>query len=259
MMHGWYIRTLLIVVVCAIVAGAGWWWHERSAPATSATTYKTSQEQQNVYVRFDMEAYDDLEANYWQSATDSQLAPLFFSSRLKRRLAHRARAACDFDAQCGRRNARYSFHWACHFEPRTARTPDLECCSLQSFAPIARDNLLSSQAQTQLANTVNNVNPNNNLYNDLGLQSGASSTAVAQAVAQKTAELSATTSAAGLARTGAGPASGCDTRESDRKNYLRSNWRAGHGLHACDKFAHALYRHQLCGTVDDRGIHRRDR
>lgn len=195
MMHGWYVRILLILVACAIVAGGGWWWHEYQTPPASATTYKTPQEAQNAYVRFDMEAYDDLQANYWQTAGDAQLAPLFQLS-----VAKAASTSSEPLATSTRAAVAQMLGQAfTGLSTTTSEQLALQTLNvvLYNLAPIGRDNLLSSQAQTQLANTVNNVNPNNNLYNDLGLQNGASSSAVVQAIAQKTAELSATTSAAG--------------------------------------------------------------
>src|SRR5665213_3069812 len=69
--------------------------------------------------------------------------------------------------------------------------------ALYNLSPVGRDQLLSSQAQTSLQNTVNNVNPAENLYADLGLPNGATSAQVEQAYVQKSAALAATTSAAG--------------------------------------------------------------
>jgi Peptidase family S41 len=195
MLHGWYMRTLLIIVLCALVAGGGWWWHEHSTPIASATTYKTPQEVQNVYVRFDMEAYDDLEANYWQVAGDSQLAPLFQLSLEKAAsTSSEPLATSTRDAVAQMLDQAFTGLSTTSADQLALQTVNVV---LYNLAPIGRDNLLSSEAQTQLQNTVNNVNPNNNLYNDLGLPSGASSTAVSQAIAQKTATLAATTSTAG--------------------------------------------------------------
>ena len=60
------IATVLILV------GAGYFLL-RAAPAAK---YKTEAEK-NVYVRFDMEAYDLISQNYWKEATSSDIAQLF--------------------------------------------------------------------------------------------------------------------------------------------------------------------------------------
>jgi C-terminal processing protease CtpA/Prc len=142
-----------------------------------------------------MEAYDDIGANYWQQAGDPQLSQLFrlslekAASTSSEPLATTTRAAVAqmlFGAFNGQSTTTQ--------EQLAVQTLEI---ALYNLAPTGRDNLLSNQAQIELQNTVNNVNPNNNLYDDLDLPQGASQDAVSQAVAQKTAALSATTSSAG--------------------------------------------------------------
>ena len=52
---------------------------------------------------------------------------------------------------------------------------------LASLAPVGRSGLYTEKQETQLKNTVSNINPEKDLYKDLGLQKGASEAAVQQA------------------------------------------------------------------------------
>lgn len=190
-------RLVLIAFIFLLALGGGgvYWWHGQSVAAVAAASAaKTPQEADNVYVRFDMEAYDDIAANYWQQVNDAQLAQLFQLSLEKAAsTSSEPLATSTRDAVVQMLAQAFSGLSTTSQDQLALQTLNV---ALYNLTPTGRDNLLSSEAQTQLQNTVNNVNPSNNLYSDIGLQRGASSTAVAQAVAQKTAELSATTSAA---------------------------------------------------------------
>jgi len=190
-------RGLLVFVIIIIAAGiAGlYWWHQEDGTSTAASTqFKTSQEADNVYVRFDMEAYDDIEGNYWQQVNDTDLAQLFQLSLEKAAgTSSEPLATSTRDGVAQMLSGAFSALSTTSQESLALQTLTV---ALYNLAPAGRSNLLSAEAQTQLANTVDNVQPNNNLYSDLGLQSGASSTAVAQAVAQRSATLAASTSPA---------------------------------------------------------------
>src|SRR5665213_1599451 len=72
--HRMLFATVLALVLVALAAGA-WYWFGRKAPV--AVVYKTPQEMSNIYVRFEMEAYDQIVQNYWQQVTDADMSQLF--------------------------------------------------------------------------------------------------------------------------------------------------------------------------------------
>ncbi|MDR3571818.1 MAG: S41 family peptidase [Candidatus Pacebacteria bacterium] len=200
-----YRSIAAFAAIIFVAAGSGfYWWHGKSAAAASvatATEYKTSQEASNVYVRFDMEAYDDIEGQYWQQVQDADMAKLFLASVQKAGQNLNAPAASNATLASSTREGVAQMLSAAFAGSSTTTQEQLALGTLQvalyNLAPTGRNNLLSSQAKQQLENTVNNVNPNNNLYDDLGIPQGSSEAAVAQAAAEKSAQLAATTSAQG--------------------------------------------------------------
>lgn len=65
----------------------------------------------------------------------------------------------------------------------------LAAAVLANLSPNARSGLFTQKQETQLKNTVQNINPEKDLYKDLGLAKGASSEAVQQAYQTKAEEL----------------------------------------------------------------------
>ena len=188
-----------IFLVIVVLSGAGvYWWQGRNATEVAAASqFKTPQEQSNVYVRFDMEAYDAIASQYWQEASDAQLAQLFQLSVSK------AAGVATEPLATSTRTAVAQMLGSAFSGLSTTSEEQLALQTLQvalfNLAPTGRDQLLSSQAQTDLQNIVNNVNPSENLYSDLGLPSGASQTEVEQAYAKQSATLAATTTSTGKA------------------------------------------------------------
>ena len=68
------ITILALVLAAALVGGYYWYTTHHTAPSSKAVTYKTPEEESNVYVRFDMEGYDSIVANYWQTPTDADMS-----------------------------------------------------------------------------------------------------------------------------------------------------------------------------------------
>ena len=189
------------VIVCALgVLGILAWfgWHSYKKDATVVTQYQTSEEASNVYVRFDMEAYDTILSNFWKQATDVDMASLFQLSLEKavgttsEPLATSTRAGTA--AMLG-----VAFDKAGSVAAEKALALQTLQVVLYNLPPVGRDELLTSVQQTQLKDTVDNINPNNNLYQDLGVPSGASTQQVDQAYTQKEATLTGTTSPQGQA------------------------------------------------------------
>jgi len=194
-MRGYFSIVVFVVVVLLAVVGAYWWHGKNTAGVAAAAQFKTPQEQSNVYVRFDMEAFDDIEAQYWQKASESDLAQLFQLS-LEKAVGTSTEALATTTREAAAQMLASAFLSLSTTSQEQLALQTVQI-ALYNLSPVGRDQLLSSQAQTSLQNTVNNVNPAENLYADLGLPNGATSAQVEQAYVQKSAALAATTSAAG--------------------------------------------------------------
>lgn len=180
----------LLLVVAA--AGGGYYYWSHRAHADSAQ-YKTPEEAQDVYVRFDMEAYDQIETNYWQQANDSQFAQLFQAALQK------AAASSSYTlATTTRAGVAAMLEAAMSAATSTDAKKNLVLntliVALYNLAPNGRSGLLSQQQEVALRQEVSNVNPNKNLYQDLGAQDGASQAQVEQAYQEKVKALEASTS-----------------------------------------------------------------
>ncbi|MDE2079463.1 MAG: hypothetical protein KGI73_03690 [Patescibacteria group bacterium] len=192
----WRLAVLLGLVACV---AAGYWYYLRAH--TTLPTYQTSAEAADVYVRFDMEAYDAIVKNYWVKPGDyaqfniPELPDLF-------RLAVNKATGGTATLATSTRDATAAM-LATAFKNATStdaeRTDALQTLSivLYNLAPAGRDQLLSKAEETALRQDVANVNPASDLYGNLGLQKGASNAAIQTAYQQKAAALAhATTSAA---------------------------------------------------------------
>ena len=189
----------IVLAVVAITAGA-YFYHVHTATnsqAAAAAQFQTPEEQDNVYVRFDMEAYDDIKSTYWQTLSDDQIAQLFQLS-----LAKAAATSTEDIATSTREGVAQMLSLAFQNESTTTQQQlalGTVQVALYNLLPNGRSNLLSSQAETQLVNTVNNVNPSANLYSDLGVTASATPSEIATAAQKKLATLSGTTTDAGKA------------------------------------------------------------
>lgn len=168
----------------------------------SAPKYKTPAES-DPFVRFDMEAYDLISANYWIppggfSQFKAPELPNLFQLALQKvaggdpALATSTRAATAVMLGDAFKNATSTD------AKRSLAVTTLQVV-LYNLTPAGRDELLSQQEETALRQNEANVNPANDLYGDLGLSKGASAAAINAAYATKSAALSATTSEAGKA------------------------------------------------------------
>ncbi len=177
-----------LALVLAALGGA-YWAHSRAAEHS----YKTSDEASSVYVRFDMEAYDSIQKNYWNTLSDADLSDLFRLSLEK------AEGVSSVELSTSTRSATAAmlgraFSQATSTEARRQLALNTLIVALYNLAPLGRDALFSSAQTTQLRQEVANVNPSNDLYATLGLSKGASIADVGRAARTKEALLEASNS-----------------------------------------------------------------
>jgi len=184
-------KKIALLVIVILIAGGFCFWYFHRAPTAQ---YKTEAEK-DVFVRFEMEAYDDISQNYWKLATSSDFAQLFQLSLQKAENSNVPPILTSEDRTGVADMFLSAFKIATSSEAEKQMALNTLNVALYNLVPQGRDELLSSAQETQLRQTVVNINPSKDLYQNLGLQKGASAQAVDQAYREKSAELSASTSA----------------------------------------------------------------
>jgi hypothetical protein len=196
--------TVLLLVLISIMAGGYYWYSTDHAAAPSVkVTYKTPQEAASVYVRFDMEAYDSIVTNYWQTPSDADMAQLFQQSVQKAASLEGFPSASTTLATTTRAGTAAMlgdlFSSATTSVAKSVLAAGIVQVAAYNLPPAGRDELLSQTQQTALSQEVQNVNPNQDLYADLGASSGASIAQVNAAYQATAKSLAASTSPAAAA------------------------------------------------------------
>ena len=180
---GGLVPIVLIVGVCFVL-------HQK--PAVSAQ-YKTPQEQ-NVFVRFDMEAYDLILQNYWKTTSEADLTNLFQLSLQKAENMTAMPVLATTTRSGAAQMLAVAFANATSTDARQQLAENVLSVALYNLVPAGRSGLLSAAAQTALRQEVANVNPANDLYKDLGLADGATPAEVTAAYQKQKTTLEASTS-----------------------------------------------------------------
>ena len=195
--------TIALLVLFAILGSiGGYYWYVKThgTPSASAATaaYKTPEETANTYVRFDMEAYDSIVANYWQTPTDAAMAQLFQSSVEKAvslvGITNASTTLPSPDRAGAAAMLGNVFKSATTTDGKKQLAVGILEVALYNLPPNGRDELLSQTQQVALQQEVSNINPSTDLYSNLGLPTGAPVAAVNAAYTAKAAALAASSS-----------------------------------------------------------------
>lgn len=186
-----HVQLLGVIITCSVLVlgGAfGFEWYR-----VDVSKYKTASER-DPYVRFDMEAYDDIATNYWRKSTDTDLANFFALSLQKAANLATVPTLKTHDRAGTALMLETAFNTATSTTAKRALATQVINVALFNLSPIGRDELLSKAQEKQLQDEVSNINHNKNLYQDLGLDTGASVAAIDVAYKQKIADLAIATS-----------------------------------------------------------------
>jgi hypothetical protein len=152
-------RKVLLALFCILILlGAGGFLYYKHH-AAGAAAYQTEAEADNLYVRFAMEAYDSILANYWMPHEQYDLPTIFelsFEKALGKEgvgLAHptdRASTAAAVEA---------ALKLATSTEAAKEATLNAVSIALYNLQPVARNGLMSQTQVTALRDEVSNKNP----------------------------------------------------------------------------------------------------
>jgi C-terminal processing protease CtpA/Prc len=157
---------------------------------TETVSYKTTAEA-DAYVRFQMEIFDIIVREYWQTTAEGDLADHFALSLGKATGVEKA--ALPTRDRAGVANM---------IAAELAKTPedkkkqlmiDTGIIALANLAPLQRSGLLSQKAEAEFRDNANNIDRSKDLYASLDLEAGAPKEKVEEAYEEKKAVLEAAT------------------------------------------------------------------
>lgn len=189
-------KLLFSFVALSLVfaAGIGGYWYYGSnsgAQTASAAAHKTEAEA-DVYVRFDMEIFDIVMANYWQKGTEADLAEIYRLALAK--AAGTAEEKLPTPDRAGTAQMLAEAFARTPEEKKRQLAVDIGIIVLANLAPQGRSGLLSEKQELAFRDQANNIERENDLYAQLGVDKNASPEQVEQAYATKAAELAASSS-----------------------------------------------------------------
>lgn len=191
------IVVTIVIVIIAVIGGAYYYFYGQNSTAT--VTYKTTEEKNDVYVRFAMEAYDKIVQNYWAKTQDAGLAEHFQLS-LQKALGNSVLPPLSTRDRAGTAQMLTdSFKVATSSPAKKKLAVDTLIVALYNLPPIGRGQLFSAKQEIALRQNVSNINPTNDLYQNLGLAKGATSADVDKAYIEKSKALETATSSLALA------------------------------------------------------------
>jgi hypothetical protein len=144
-------KRFAVALSVAIVIGGGFYvFQYLTADKIASVQYHTKEEASSIYVRFAMEAYDKIQANYWNGKPASTTERAQVLANVVKEL----KQATSSTAEKG-------------------VVVNVVASTLYNLEPIGRNGLMSQTQVTSLRNEVSNINPSKDLYSDLGLAKGA--------------------------------------------------------------------------------------
>lgn len=172
------------VFAISLIAGGAYYWQTTGG----VEAYKTSEER-DIYVRFEMEAYDSIKENYWKKLEDADLAQLFQLSLAKAANLPAPPALSANDRIGTSKMFADAFSSATSTDAKKQLALNTLIVALYNLAPSGRNNLYTTREESAMRQEVANVNPEADLYGDLGLSKGAFVQEIESAYKEKEAVL----------------------------------------------------------------------
>ncbi len=191
------IPILLSTAAVLIVIGISFLFIGHSGQAVNQVTnveLKTSEEKNDISVRFAMEAYDTILDKYWMASSTYNLPKIFQLALAKASNTNPELATND------RSGVAKMISSAIQANPVLNKDNKLVLDTVQvvtyNLLPVGRDSLDSDKQQVALYQAVANVNPSVNLYSDLGVTASSSDKEIKVAYEKQAAKLANATSSA---------------------------------------------------------------
>ncbi|MBU4350944.1 S41 family peptidase [Candidatus Parcubacteria bacterium] len=142
--------------------------------------------QKDIYMEFTSEAYDTIKENYWEKITDEQLAELF---KLATEKISNFPQVLDTQDSKGVQEMIFRAIKDLDKDKKKEFVTNVVNIVLVNLKPFGRSQLYTQQQETQLRETVSNIDKGVDLYESLGVDKTASQEQIAQAYEEKKVEL----------------------------------------------------------------------
>jgi hypothetical protein len=178
-----YLLGLGILLIIAIFIGGltiGYFSSKRNKNS------EAQQAQQNIYVNFTLEIYDKIQKEHWNKVSDEELSNLFRLAAEKLLEAPQKLSSADKNGL----TAMIDEIIKNMEEPKKKEfIASIANLVLVNLKPFGRSALYTKKLKQELADKVQNINPENNLYLTLGTKEGATQKELDDAYAKKVSEL----------------------------------------------------------------------
>ena len=178
------IVILLVIVLLAGAAASFFYFKNGRLSLLGAITAQRSAG--DPYAEFLSEIYDKIKENYWDKISDEDLSNIY---KLAAEKLTGKTLALETNDKAGVKNLAAAIIKDMDAAGKIEFSAKLEDVVLANLKPFGRSRLYTTKQEQDLANAVQNVNPEKNLYALLGLEKGASQEEISGAYEKKTQEL----------------------------------------------------------------------
>jgi hypothetical protein len=180
-------KTIAILVIIIVLAGASvafLYFKNGRLPLLSAIMAQKSAG--DLYAEFLSEVYDKISENYWDKMSDEGLSNIY---KLAAEKLTGKTLGLETNDKAGVEKLAMAIMKDMDTAGKIEFSAKLEDVVLANLKPFGRSRLYTTKQEQELANAVQNVNPEKNLYASLGLEKGASQEEISGAYKNKTEEL----------------------------------------------------------------------
>jgi actin-related protein len=180
-----YLVTLGVGIVMLSLAGGVAAWqaiaHPQAQQATVATSSPNDYSQyEQPHVAFTVEVFDKIQTHYWDEMSNEKLAGIF-AQGIRRVEGDQSSSELTAESKDELISLMQDVLAGKSRTEQDTVTREVTTLVLQSLPPAGRSGLYTEKKEKQLAQQVNNVNPDRNLYEAVGAPDKASTTQVKEA------------------------------------------------------------------------------
>lgn len=169
------LKIFFVAAVFVLGAGAGWFATQKLKPASPS--------QQDKYQAFLTEVYDQIQENYWEKTSDTDLTALFVAGTQKltgQNEDQKIKTKPALEKSISQTLSQFESE-----DKKKEYATKLADLVLTNLKPFGRSRLYSQKEEKELTNNLQNINPEVNAYQVLGVNKTASPAEIKRAYGEK--------------------------------------------------------------------------